>query len=31
VVCFSVSFSVLVLGLRGFFHDFYCIFSVISN
>lgn len=31
LVCFSVSFSLLVLGLHGYFHDFYCVFSVISN
>ena len=31
LVCFSVSFSVLVLGLLRYFHNFYCIYTVISN
>ena len=28
---FSVSFFVLVLGLHGYLHKFYCIFSLTSN
>lgn len=31
LICFSVSFSVLVLGLHRYVHNFYCIFPVISN